>query len=725
MYKKIPLKVWGLIAVVVGTVVTYFQSLWYPFIFDDVPTITHNYLVKLGSLSQIFNAHTRWVSVMINNLTARFAGFDPFYFRLVSLAMHLTLGLVVFGLLRTLLSGLKNKSWAQQNADWLSVIAAGLFLLHPVQTQTATYISQMRLEGLALLTTLLTIWSMVNMARARSEMVQWAWYATAIGLAFISAGTKEIIIVLPMLALLTEWFFVAQGDRSIFFKRLLWYLPLVAVFYLTFTHFPTPFSVSQVLKLDIALDNNRGNILTGALDKKITSLHYLSGQFRVLFHYFTMFVWPFGLSFDYGWALPTSWLSLDVLGYLALLCLMAAYVIRRWWKDPLDVVAWGAVWFFIAIIPRASIVPSAELACDYKTYLGSPGMMLVLAYGLLSATQWLASWLAFDRAKIATSVMVVCALFCSIVSNRRNVTWSSELNFWTDVIEKQEHKSSRVYNNYAAALYGSGQKERGIAMLHESCKADPLYAEPIINLGTCALFAGNKDEAIAYYEKAVSYTHEPHAEAFASLASLYAERNLIEKAVSTIIPALQLNPFYPAAWDLLISLYQQLGHPSGAQHALQQKMNTTDKFDLDRHVAAAYFFQNNIPEALTLLEKVVLQDDCFLYNFMAATCYYQQARYEKAAHYFARAHQFNPTHTSCAYNLGMSYLNTQKYAEAQPVFGSMLHLQETFPYVRLQYAKCLAAQGIKDAAQKTLKEILSVEKRPDIRAEAASLLATT
>lgn len=92
---------------------------------------------------------------------------------------------------------------------------------------------------------------------------------------------------------------------------------------------------------------------------------------------------------------------------------------------------------------------------------------------------------------------------------------------------------------------------KAIETLHLSAAADPTYAEPLINLGICAANAGRDDEAIQYYEKAITFLHEPHQEAFANLAHLYTKKNMLEKAFYTVIPALQLNPYYTVAWEVL------------------------------------------------------------------------------------------------------------------------------------------------------------------------------
>lgn len=714
---------WALVSIAfLGVIVTYWKSFWYPFIFDDAPTIVQNFLVNHGSVAKIFNAHSRWVSVLINHLTATYYSMNPFYFRMVNLIMHGGLGFIIFYLMRQLLSELDDNEWAYAYKNSLASLTAIFFLLHPVQTQTAVYITQMRLEGLVLWTTVLLLICLRNLHHNQTTIAWIGWYSIAGILCFIAAGTKEIMIVIPFLVGITEYTFFSQGNIKKWATSMLMYLPLFIILYGTFLHFSRPFSLEQVLTFNIHLDNNRGNILTNSLDQKISSFHFLSGQFRIMMHYIRIFFWPTGLTFDYGWKLPNSWFELTVLGNLAALVLLWAYLFTRWLKNKSDVIVWGMAWFFIALLPRTSIIPTAELVCDYKTYVSSLGMMMILAYFFLKTLQFITKQINNRTKKVEGIICATVVGLMMYASHDRNKVWSGELSFWSDVIEKQENKSARVYNNYAAALHAAGIMPKAIETLYLSAAADPTYAEPLINLGICAANGGRDDEAIQYYEKAVSFLHEPHQEAFANLAHLYTKKNMLEKAFYTVIPALQLNPYYTVAWEVLAQIYERLGFPAGAAHARGQAQNRTDTFDLERHFAAAYFFKNNIPDALTLLEKVITYDDSFFYNFMAGSCYYQQARYEKALPCFEVSYKQNPTHVGCSYNLAMTYLNLKKFASAYPLFESLLPQEGALPYVSLQYAKCAFELGKKEIGNKTITHILTNTSLPDpIKQEASEL----
>lgn len=146
----------------------------------------------------------------------------------------------------------------------------------------------MRLEGLVLWATLLLLLCLRNLHHARTTAAWIGWYSTAAILCFIAAGTKEIMIVIPF-----SWhhgiYFFCCGNIKKWASNMLLYIPLFIVLYGTFLHYSRPFSLEQVLTFNIHLDNNRGNILTNS-NQKISSFHFLSGQFRIMMHYIRIFL---------------------------------------------------------------------------------------------------------------------------------------------------------------------------------------------------------------------------------------------------------------------------------------------------------------------------------------------------------------------------------------------------------------------------------------------------
>ncbi|MCF7899645.1 hypothetical protein K9L05_03290, partial [Candidatus Babeliales bacterium] len=139
------------------TTLFYFPSLRYPFQFDDIANITKKFVIRMDNPLQRWTTHSRWMSDYLNNLNYKIGLFDPFYYRSFNLIIHILSGLILFFLILDLCKFLKKDNFLYKNSLLVAFSTAALFLLHPVQTQTVSYVIQARLEGLASLFILTTI----------------------------------------------------------------------------------------------------------------------------------------------------------------------------------------------------------------------------------------------------------------------------------------------------------------------------------------------------------------------------------------------------------------------------------------------------------------------------------------------------------------------------------------------------------------------------------------
>jgi hypothetical protein len=192
------------------TSLIYYPSLKYQFAFDDLPTIANNYEIRCSSPFGLFFGSPRWISKLLNQFTVRHWNLDPFAYRIIDLGIHLFAGILVFTLVLLLSMKATKRPFFQNHALLLATITAGLFLLHPAQTQTATYITQIRLEGLVVIFTILTLIAFACACYAEKTWAKILLFSLC-GLCMIFAvGTKEIIVVLPVLLLLMDWFFLLK-----------------------------------------------------------------------------------------------------------------------------------------------------------------------------------------------------------------------------------------------------------------------------------------------------------------------------------------------------------------------------------------------------------------------------------------------------------------------------------------------------------------------------------
>src|SRR3990172_9453831 len=131
----------------------YYPSVRYDFQFDDIINIQKFYSIRMNTLWSLFMASSRWISYWINSIHYKIGKFDPYTYRLFNITAHTITGILVYFFIVCALSRFSKKTFLYQNRLLIAIATAGLFMLHPVQTQTVSYVIQGQLEGLATLFT--------------------------------------------------------------------------------------------------------------------------------------------------------------------------------------------------------------------------------------------------------------------------------------------------------------------------------------------------------------------------------------------------------------------------------------------------------------------------------------------------------------------------------------------------------------------------------------------
>lgn len=690
------------------TTIAYYPSLKYPFLFDDLPNITKSYEIRRFNPGSLFFSHSRWISRLLNQFTHRYWGFDPFAYRLGNLIVHLLIGILLFTLVLVLFRRIK--TW-QPYALLLATLVSGLFLLHPTQTQTVTYVTQMRLEGLVVLFSFAVILTFTLAATTTQVWLKAILYTLSAILTAFAAGTKEIIIVFPVLLSLIDWFFIAQGNWKAFGKRLPIHFLFAIILYKTHFGMSSPLAPKKALNLEISLGNNRGNILTQTPQELITPLKYLMGQFRVVLHYITMFFWPLNLSFDYGWKIPPSfWTPSCFLSFFALVGIVLSGLVA-FIKNKISIFSFCVAWFFTAVLPRSSIVPSTEFVCDYKTYLGSFGAIFLIAYLLTHALI-----LTKNRhAQLVLPTFFFIAL--GFASQQRNLVWSSRTAFWGDVIKKTEpHTSARAYNNYAVGLVNLGKEEESLEFYKKAIITDPTYAEPIINLALHYQLKKEHNKAFQLYKKALTM-REAHPEMYNNLGLLHLEKKDYIKAEKSFKTAIKLRKHYSRAWFGLGQTYQ-------FQNNMNEAINCYKRALLGDHQTFGFYYKHGslcfvekkykqaIP-SLAMVER--LKKDYKQTRFMLATCLYYTKQYKKALPFYAALQRQHPNNPSTCYNLGQALMHTGKYEPALQMFKKCASALDRLPHTPLHIAKCLHSIGQTKQARQLLTKFIQTTQTPGLK----------
>jgi tetratricopeptide (TPR) repeat protein len=567
---------WSPIAlIVVATAAAYANSLWCPFVFDDLGDIVRNESIRrLWPLRDVFIIHAGsgagLFSRPVVNLTFAvnyaMGGLDTLPYHLTNLAIHLLAGATLFGIVhRTLaLPGIPERFG--RKAVPLALAVALVWALHPLQTQAVTYIVQ-RYESLMGLFYLAALYSLV---RSGTSLHGRAWAAACVAAAVLALGCKEVAVSAPVCLLLYDRAFLAGSVREAWARRRGMYLGLLGAW--------LGFALVQVFSV------SRGGWAGYGLP---TPWHeYARSQFGVILHYVRLSFWPQSLVLDYGWPVASS--ASEILpGAIVVGGLAAAsgYALVRRPK-----LGFLGGWFFLILAPTSSVMPLADLAFLHRMYLPLAALVVLAALGGQIALDALVRrrWLrARGAAVAATSLVAAVAASLAVGTWQRNRDFASTISIWRDTVAKAP-RNPRAHYILGCEYSAQGRVDEAIAAYQKALEINPDYEDAHNNLGAALVARGRVAEAMAHYRKALG-KHPGYAADLLGLGSAQAAGGRLDSAIAFFREALDVDPGSAQAHNNLGYAYSLQGKNDEAIAQFQKAIEIKPEY------AAAH---NNLGAAL-------------------------------------------------------------------------------------------------------------------------------
>jgi Flp pilus assembly protein TadD len=418
-------------------------------------------------------------------LNQRLGGLNPTGYHAFNLAIHIGAALCLFGIVRrTLLLGRWNGRFLQ-SAPWLALAVALIWMVHPLQTASVTYVIQ-RCESLMGFFYLLTLYCVLRSADTPSRRLGWS--VAAVAACAVGMGCKEVMVTAPVVVLLYDRQFLAGSFRQALRQRWGLYAGLAATW--------------PVLAAGQFLAPRQTVESAGFGFKGITPLHYAMTQPGVILHYLKLSFWPFSLClFDQDWPI-TRTLTAFLPPALVVAALLAGTVwglLRGSWLGFL-----GA-WFFLILAPTSSIMPIAAPVFEHRMYLSLAAVVVLVVLGGHAVLEQLARRGGGHKRPatvLGTGLVVVLVAGLSLLTLRRNEDYRSEVTMWTDVVHK------RPGSHWGHAILANAylnESDIDLAMQHarEALRLQPGDLGSRIYLGLCLWQEGKVKEAIAEYRRAL------------------------------------------------------------------------------------------------------------------------------------------------------------------------------------------------------------------------------
>ena len=681
-----------IIACLVGLL--YYPSLYYKFQVDDLASITRYFAIRNKGFFDLLFTGTRWISYWMNTIHYSIGKFNPFCYRLTNISMHALTSILVFYFVYIGLKKLKNKEFYCSYALPIALLTACLFAIHPVQTQTVSYVIQGQLEGLACFFLMLMSLSFLLYNHTTNPLAKKIYLGLVFCSAFLGTGTKEIFVVAPLLLLLTDWFLVAQADMQSLKSR--WYIHgiVFGIVIGVYMYFLKPSFFGKLLGLKLEAKNNIGNILTETRDQKIYPLHFFMSQFKVVLHYIWMFIWPFNICVEYDWKLSTSFFAFDCIVPFLTLCAIASGLWYLFKKDKSNVLVFSALWFFVVLAPRSTIIPSSELLTDYKTFSGSMAILLFLAicivYCLAKGAELVKSSLWHHKNIVAQyALIILLVLPVGYVAKERNKVWHSAEEFWTNIIKNAPGKA-RAYNNYAVALSEQGKFKESIPFYAKAIQMDSHYPDPINNIAVAFASTGDLDKGIQYMQMAIKQQPN-YPEGYNNLASFLIQKEEYEKAIKMCDYAIRLRPHYGKARYNKGKALMSLGKNEKAFECFK---DACTKADLDNETGFKVYAQMSMSlkkyaDAVIAYSKLLEFRSNGNTMFLLGNAHFMNKEYPQAIQWYKKAERTLPDNKQLCYNLAEAYLKNKDYEKALAHFDKMSQMNYKLPNLPLRRAYCL------------------------------------
>ena len=524
----------------------YSNSLRVPFVFDDGSAILDNPSIRdwrrIGAILRPAGGTTAGRPLVNLSLAANFfcGGLAPRGYHAVNLGVHILAALALFGLVRRTLLLLPPASRPGQGALPLAAVTAALWSLHPLQTQSVTYISE-RAESMAGLFCLLALYFFV---RSVPSARPGPWLAGSVAACFCGVASKEVAVTAPVLVLLVDCAFAGGSIRGAWNARRGYYLALAS---------------SWLLLAFLMTDSSLGSRGVG-FSSGVSVPAYAGTEMRALVTYVRLSLWPHPLVFDYGAECYARNLR-DVLPFALLVFSGVAAAVWAWARSRM--LGFLPIAFLVLLAPTSSVVPVAlDPVSESRMYL---------PLATLAAAAVLAVPKAGGRRSLA--VLAALAAVLGVLTFQRNRDYRTELDLWSDTVAKRPD-SSRAQTQLGAALArAGGRSAEAIARYRAALRINPNLVEALTDLADeRAREPDGRGEAIASYEKALRL--DPgYAEAHNNLANLLA-RNPAKapEAMAHYRTALGLRPDLVEARSNLATLLGR--QPGMAGEAVAQFRET-------------------------------------------------------------------------------------------------------------------------------------------------------
>lgn len=414
----------------------YVNTLFNNFVYDDNFQVVGNpYIHSFRYLRQIFTTtvwsfqgaqgasnYFRPMMTFGYLLIYQIAGSIPFSFHLFNLVLNGITVLLVFCLLRRF------------SGERIALIAAGLFALHPIHTESVAWIADV--TDLEL--TVFYLAAFLLYVRLPESSHKWRVRAAVCAVFALALLSKEQAMTLPVLAMIFEHFYRDDRSMTTLSEKASRYAPLWV------------FAAIYLAARTIVL----GGVASVTLRPNLSWYSTILSAIALVGEYLGKLIWPVHFSAFYVFH-PSGHLT-DPAVLFGLLAIAACALLFAILWQRAHLVSFSLLCLFLPLGPvlNARWMPAAVFAERYL-YLPSVGFCWLVAWGALKlwnteAPAWLRPF-----ARAVPAMLALIAVGYAIRTVTRNRDWANDETLFTQVLETQKD-AGLMRNNLGVVSFNRG-----------------------------------------------------------------------------------------------------------------------------------------------------------------------------------------------------------------------------------------------------------------------------
>lgn len=483
--------------------VVYYNSLRGEFVFDDEPI-----LARVPSSPVFWPLHEAWLFgrrafVELSwNLNHALLGAQPAGYHAVNIAIHILATIALYLLAQLLLRSDKMPDHLRNHSRALAFVIALIWTVHPLNTESVTYIVQ-RYESMAGMLILFVLYFSARAALAQdaprigAPTKSWCWFALAIVTGILALYSKEIAAGIAVPALLMDRAFVSGSFKNSLKKRGWFYGALLL---LPLLYFVSP---NATVGLVASNDSSVQTFNAGFGATQFSPIQYLFSQGGAILHYFRLAFWPHPLCFDYFDWMPGPRLLDDfprasVIGVLVLATFWAI------WKRP--AIGFIGAFFFVLLAPSSSFIPVRDVVVEHRMYLPLIAIITLVVAGVWTLMCRAGAKRNMMRGAVAAGIFAVTIIVIALASLTvlRNENYANSLELLGQAAEVRPN-NPRPLRNMAAILVERHDRPQwrteAMTCLARAIELEPNDVEGRIFFARLASEIGRHELAIEQYDK--------------------------------------------------------------------------------------------------------------------------------------------------------------------------------------------------------------------------------